>query len=147
MKVYILMMFCTKISHTFNLLLNTPQGALGCPGGTSGKEPTCQCRRHKRHGFDPWVRKTPWRRAWQPTPVLLPGEFHGQRSLVGCELWGHKELDMTEVTQHTGTSLLYLWPSWNRNLFLSHLTFLFLPSSLSFSLFLNILGRNYWLRN
>ena len=43
-------------------------------GGTTGKEPACQCRRHKWHRFDPWVRKTPWRRAWQPTPVLLPGE-------------------------------------------------------------------------
>ena len=44
------------------------------PGGTSGKEHTCQCRRHKRHRFDPWVGKIPWRRAWQPTPVFLPGE-------------------------------------------------------------------------
>ena len=52
------------------------------PGGTSGKEPTCQCGRHKRHRFDPWVRKIPWRRAWQPTPMFLPGESHGQRSLV-----------------------------------------------------------------
>ena len=48
-----------------------------------GKEPSCQCGRPKRHGFDPWVRKIPWRRAWQPTPVLLPGESHGQRSLPG----------------------------------------------------------------
>ena len=46
----------------------------GFPGGTSGKEPACQCRRHKRHGFDPWVGKIPW--AWQPTPVFLPGELH-----------------------------------------------------------------------
>ena len=53
------------------------------PDGTSGKEPTCQCRRHKREGFDPWIGKIAWRRAWQPTPVFLPGESHGQRSLVG----------------------------------------------------------------
>ena len=39
---------------------------MGFPGGASGKEPSCQCRRYKRHGFDPWVRKIPWRRAWQP---------------------------------------------------------------------------------
>ena len=38
----------------------------------------------------------PWRRKWQPTPVLLPGTFHGLRSLVGCSPWGHKESDMTE---------------------------------------------------
>jgi len=56
---------------------------LSFPGGASGKEPPCQCRRCKRHGFYPWVRKIPWRRAWQPTPVFLPGESHGQRSLVG----------------------------------------------------------------
>ena len=53
---------------------------LGFPGGTSGNEPTCQCRRRKRRGFSPWVGKIPWRRAWQPTPVFLPGESHGQRS-------------------------------------------------------------------
>ena len=55
---------------------------MGFPGGASGKEPACQCRRPKRCRFDPWVGKIPWRRAWQPTPVFLPGESHGQRSLV-----------------------------------------------------------------
>ena len=45
--------------------------------------------------------KIPWRRRWQPTPVFLPGKFHGQRSLVGHSPWGHKELDMTEVTWHS----------------------------------------------
>jgi len=54
---------------------------LGIPGGTSGKEPACQCRRHERSGFDPWVGKIPWRRAWQLTSVFLPGKSHGQRSL------------------------------------------------------------------
>ena len=48
-----------------------------------------------RPGFDPWVGKIPWRRAWQPTPVFLPGESHGQRSLVGYSPWDHKESDMT----------------------------------------------------
>ena len=51
--------------------------------GANGKEPTCQCRRRKRSWFSPWVRKMPWRRAWQPTPVVLPGESHGQRRLTG----------------------------------------------------------------
>ena len=41
-----------------------------------------QCRSQRRHEFDPWVRKIPWRRKWQPTPVFLPGESHGQRSLA-----------------------------------------------------------------
>ena len=70
----------------------------GFPGGTSGKEPACQCRRFRRPGFDPWVRKIPWRRKWQPTPVSLPGNFHGQRSLEGYSPWGCKESDMTEYT-------------------------------------------------
>ena len=52
-----------------------------------------QCRRPE---FNPWVRKIPWRRAWQPTAVFLPGKFHGQRSLVGYSPWGCKEFDMTE---------------------------------------------------
>ena len=45
---------------------------------------------------DPWVGKIPWRRKWQPTPVFLPGELHGQRSLACYSPWGHKESDMTE---------------------------------------------------
>ena len=46
--------------------------------------------------------KIPWRRKWQPTPVFLPGESYGQRSLAGYSPWGGKELDMTEATQHAG---------------------------------------------
>ena len=55
-----------------------------------------------RWGFDPWVGKIPWRRAWQPTPVFSPGEFHRQRSLAGYSPWGRKEWDTTEVlSTHT----------------------------------------------
>ena len=63
------------------------------PGGASGKEPACQCR---RWGFDPWVRKVPWKRKWQPILVFLSGKFHGQKSLVGYSPRGHKESDTTE---------------------------------------------------
>ena len=63
---------------------------LGFPGGDSGKDPTCQCRRHERLRFDLWVRKIPWRRIKQPTLVFLPGESPGQRSLVGCSPCGHR---------------------------------------------------------
>ena len=49
-------------------------------------------------GFGPWVRKVPWRRAEQPTAVFLPGEFRGQRRLVGYSPWGCKESDTTEAT-------------------------------------------------
>ena len=61
-----------------------------------GKESACQCRSHSRCGFDSWIRKSPWRREWQPTPVLVPEKFHGQRSLAGYSPWGCKELDITE---------------------------------------------------
>ena len=123
----------------------------GFPGGTSGKEPACQCRRHKRPGFHAWVRKIPrmkacnplqysclenpmntgaWRyrlrdrkeslsmhmcvcvhicmycrRKWQPTPVFLLGEFHGQRSLVGYSPRGREKSERTEQL----TLLLSLW--------------------------------------
>ena len=56
----------------------------------SGKDSTCQCRKCKRHRFNPWVGNIPWRRKWQPIPVFLPGKFHGQRSLVGCSPWAHR---------------------------------------------------------
>ena len=59
----------------------------GFPGGSDGKRVCLQCG---RLGFDPWVRKFSWRRKWQPTPVLLPGKSHGQRSLAGYSPWGCK---------------------------------------------------------
>ena len=62
----------------------------GLPRLLSGKESTCQCRRHRRHEFNPWVRMILWRWKWQPTLVFLPGQCHGQRSLEGF-----KGLDMT----------------------------------------------------
>ena len=77
--------------------------SVGFHGGSDGKESVCQCR---RHGFDPWVRKICWRREWLSTAVVLPGESHGQRSLVGYRPWGCKELEMTEHTHvraHTHT--------------------------------------------
>ena len=70
--------------------------SLGSPGGTSGKEPTCQCRRHKKCRFDPGVWTILCRRAWQPTPVFLPGESHGQKGLAGYSPWGCKESNTTE---------------------------------------------------
>ena len=44
-------------------------------------------------GCDPWVGKIPWRRVWQPIPIVLPGESHDQRSLAGYRPWGRKESD------------------------------------------------------
>ena len=97
---------------------------LGFPGGASGKEPACQGRRCERCKFSPWMRKIPWRRAWQPTPVLLPGEspwteelgrvyfswkFLGQRTLVGYSPKGCKESDTAEESyRHACLHRLYI---------------------------------------
>ena len=65
---------------------------MGFPDGSAVKNPPAM-QATRRHRFDPWVRKIPWRREWIPTPVFLPGESHGQRSLVGFETpQGLKEL-------------------------------------------------------
>ena len=79
--------------------------------GASGKESASQCGKCKRRGLDPWVRKIPWRRKWQPTPAFFPGKSHEQRFFMGKILTdkpgglqshgGHRESDMTEqLTTH-----------------------------------------------
>ena len=75
----------------------------GFPGGTSGKESSCQCRRCKRYSFNPWIGKIRWRRKWQLTSLFLTGKFHGHRNLVGHRPWGCKESDTTDyacIAQH-----------------------------------------------
>ena len=92
-------------SHTdhYSILRRVPC-AMGLPGWCSGNEPICQCRRCKRQVFNRWVRKIPWNKKWLPTPVFLPGKFHGQRNLVGYSPWSSKESDTTEcVRAHTHT--------------------------------------------
>ena len=74
----------------------------------NGKVPTFQCRRCR---FDPWVRKIPWRRKWQPTPVSLPGKSQGQRSLEGYSPWGRRRVRhnwATKQQQHM-PSVSHLW--------------------------------------
>ena len=61
------------------------------------KKKKIECQK-KKHGFDPWVGKIPWRRAWQSTPVFFPGESQEQKSLADYSPWGHKESDTSEVT-------------------------------------------------
>ena len=76
-------------------ILNVP------PGASVVKNPPAMQEMHRTHGFSPWAGKIPWRKKWQPIPVFLPGELHGQRSLAGYSPWGHKESDMTEQLTHT----------------------------------------------
>ena len=78
-----------ELEHILYSVKKLPRGL----PGLRGKESACQCR---RRGFHPWVGKMPWRRNWLLTPVFLPGELHGQRSLVGYSPSGCKDLYMTE---------------------------------------------------
>ena len=70
-----------------------PGGGGNFPGGSDDQESTCNVG---NLGLIPRSGRSPWRRKWQPTPVFLPGESHGQRSLAGYSPWGHKELGTTE---------------------------------------------------
>ena len=65
-------------------------------------------RSHRRRGFNLWVGKIPWRRKWQSTLVFLHGESHGQRSLEGYRLWGHKESDTTEWLNWTKLKIYFV---------------------------------------
>ena len=98
------------MSGTYSpLLCGAILNAVGFPGGASGKESVCQFRRCKRHRFEPWVERFPWRSRWQSTPVFLPGKSHGQRSLVVAK-------GRTSLSRHTTTFWAlqyvqpYLWP-------------------------------------
>ena len=83
----------------------------GFPGGSMVENPPAN---EGRCEFNPWVGEIPWRREWQPTPVFLLGESHGQRSLVGCSPGGHKELDTTEQLNNNssvrfGLACMFSW--------------------------------------
>ena len=80
-----------SLSLSGALVVKSPPTSEGDVGEMSSvSEPTCQWRRCRRNEFNPWVWKIPWKRAWQSTPVFLPEESHGQRSLVVYNPWGHR---------------------------------------------------------
>ena len=86
-----------------------------CPGGTSGKEPSCQCRKHKRCGFDPWVGKVPWRRTWQPTLEFLPGKYPWPEEPEGLQSIGsHRARPRWSDLACTHTSQRKQW--WRANI-------------------------------
>ena len=85
-----------EIEHFASIILTYIYKTKGLSQWLSGKESACQCRRHK---FDPWVRKIPWRRKWQPTPVFLPGKSHRQRSLAGYTVHGVTRFRHNLVTE------------------------------------------------
>ena len=77
----------------FLILFYLHYGLFGIPRWLRGKESACQ---YRRHGFSLWVRKIPWRRQWQPTPVFSAGKSCGQRTRVGYSPWDHRESNTTE---------------------------------------------------
>ena len=96
----------TVISNLWKRITYRP--LVGLLQWRSGKESTCNVG---DVGSDPWVRKIHWRREWQPTPVFLPGESHGQGSLVGYSPWGCKELNTVEQLSNNNEQLT-TWSSW-----------------------------------
>ena len=86
-----LMVSFLQVYKTINI--PSSSSAFGLPWWLRQERLCLQCRRPR---FDPWVGKIPWRRKWQTIPVSLPGKSHGQRSLMGCTSWGHKESGSTE---------------------------------------------------
>ena len=116
------------LPHHFSfyiLLVTGPQKrgrvcvCVGFPSGASGREPACQWSRHERHGLSPWIGKIPWRRAWQPTSVFLPGESPwaeepGRLQSIGLHRVGHDWSDLA----HTYTCIcvynIQMW--WDREI-------------------------------
>ena len=96
--------YCQICFTSFLLLLHH---SWGFSGGSAVKNPL-QCKRCRRHMYHPWVRKIPWRRPWQPTPVFLPGESHGQRSLVGYSPQGHRRARQNLATKQQHNTYIML---------------------------------------
>ena len=117
-------------------------GTGGFPYGSASKEATCNAGYTRRFRFHPWVGKIPWRRKWKPTPVFLPGESHGQRSLVGCSAKDHKQLDTTEQHTHPASVSSFCCCSFIADLIL----WMFTVSALYLKLsFLECLNYIHWL--
>ena len=78
------------------------------PGGIVVKNLPANAGNIGDHGFNPWVGKIPWRRKWQPTPVFLPRESQGQRSLADYSPWGHKRVRHSLATKQQQSSWKYI---------------------------------------
>ena len=110
--IYLSVCLCTYLppySSLFCLLFHL---SICFPGGPVLKKPTCRGRRHKGPRFNPWIRKIPWRRRWPPTLVFLPGKLRGQRTLVGDNPWGHRELDMADHSTDTSINVSTCLPTY-----------------------------------
>ena len=102
--VYLLFGWFSVCLVCYDKLIVKLHHIMGLLSSCSGKESTCQCRTHKRCGFNAWIWKIPWSRKWQLTSVILPGKSNGQRSLACYSPWGLKESGRTEqLNTHTHT--------------------------------------------
>ena len=104
-----LLLPCLSCSHIwgYTVLLFQSFIYIWLPWWLSSKESACNAEGTGAVGSIPGQGRSPWRRAWQPISVFLPGEFHGQRSLEGCSLQGCTEPETTEATQHS-TACIYM---------------------------------------
>ena len=100
----------SSVTNTVIESISCPNVPQGCPGDSVVKNQPATAS-DMRHGFDAWVGKILWRRKWQPTPIFLPENFHGQRSLTGYSPWGRQEWDMTEHA-HTHSPITELCSAW-----------------------------------
>ena len=89
---------CNTEAHDTDVTIRSSSVYWSFSGGSDGKETACNAG---DSGSIPALGRNTWRRKWQPTPVFLPGESQGQRSLIRCSPWGHKELDTAEATWHS----------------------------------------------
>ena len=145
-KIYILkdtISYIPLIIHfnvSLSLILNKFNHLNGLPRWLSGKESACHCKRHR---FNPWVGKIPWRRIWQPTPVSLPGKRRGQRSLVGYSLVGIRKSWTLLSHWTTATVVWCLFVFWARFLWVSKSQLLGSDKRLQWCC-LNSLWRSLW---
>ena len=98
--------FLIPASNSPTLQIPTQLPKYGLLWWLSDKESTCQCRKLR---LDPWVRKIPWKRKWQPTPVFLPGKSYGKRSLVSYSPWGCKRVKHNLMTTTTSSFLFHCY--------------------------------------
>ena len=83
-----------------------------CPRWHSGKESPCQCRKHRRLGFNPWVRKIPWRRKWQPTPIFLAWKISWTEEPGGLQSMGSQRVSYDWTTEHRDSRICLLNSDW-----------------------------------
>ena len=114
-----------RVRHDWHDAAAAAAEYVGLPRWHSGKESTCQYKRRKRLGFDPWIGRIPWTRKWPPTPIFLPGKFHRQRSLAGYSPWSHRvghdwahaEYIQNKFIYCSTNNTLYLWRLLSYSLF------------------------------